>query len=268
MAAPDEASIPWPEHALAVSGGEILATHILPRMGHAARDFARAAAVCRGWRAAAGAETAVHNVYADVALEKTEAFMDLVWSPCGKYVAAADNSYRVFIWRTSTGALVSEWDLADSFKVPESTVHLDAVAFSRDSSQLLTLFLASDTFAVWSVPDGQLIAVRKYDVPGVMQPNYEYPDFGVPGSASQGLVGFTKNWAHVDLWDVSPPPEGGANLPRLRGRVDLDPVPAPDVNGERPFGSLKFSPDGSKFASAFFEVVYVYDVASLTRLAV
>ena len=63
MAAPNEdALIAWPDHPLAVSGGEIMATRILPLMGHNARDFARAAAVCRGWRAACQVVAATMSV--------------------------------------------------------------------------------------------------------------------------------------------------------------------------------------------------------------
>ena len=114
VAAPDEAPIAWPDHPLAVSGGEILATRILPLMGHNARDFARAAAVCRGWRAACRAAMPTVSVYREAALPQVEGQkrVALAWSPCGRFVAATlCRPFRLFMWRASTGALVNEWAL-------------------------------------------------------------------------------------------------------------------------------------------------------------
>ena len=109
VAAPDEAPIAWPDHPLAASGGEILATRILPLMGHNARDFARAAAVCRGWRAACRAATPTVGLYRETALQLPDrSHYGLAWSPCGKFIAATIcRPHSIFIWRASTGALVN-----------------------------------------------------------------------------------------------------------------------------------------------------------------
>ena len=271
--APDGAPIAWPDHPLAASGGEILATRILPLMGHNARDFARAAAVCRGWRAACRAAASTVSVYRGTALRPMEADMDadFVWSPCGKYVAATAchimHSPRLFIWRASTGALVNEWALATPAtailqEAIEHVIHTGIdVYFSRDGMRAMTLFIESNHFAIWSMPDGQLMAVN----PG--SSNYDYlasyhnADFGVPGSASDGLVGFAEEQGSVHLWDVSPQSEGGPIRPRLRSGVFFE----PHHIGFYP-GSFSFTPDGSKFVVAHAYDVYVYDVASLTQL--
>ena len=269
VAAPDKAPIAWPDHPLAASGGEILATRILPLMGHNARDFARAAAVCRGWRDVCRAATATLRVYRETTLQANDCkgHLILAWSPCGKFVAATvSRPPRLFIWRASTGALVNEWALA----TPATAVSRDilesadlwgvSVAFSRDSKQLLTLFnVSGDHFAVWSVPDGQLVAVNR-GAPG--SGHYSCPEFGVAGSSSDGLVGFgsTRNGA-VDLWDILPPPLGGRSTPQLRSHVDL----VPGRRTTKVF-SFAFSPDGFKFAAAYDRAAFVYDVASLTRL--
>ena len=110
--APREPSIAWPDHPLAASGGEILATRILPLLGHDARDFECAAAVCRGWRAVCRAATSTTlNVYRETTLQvgEKQTIAACAWSPCGKFVAAvADSPHRAFIWHASTGALASE----------------------------------------------------------------------------------------------------------------------------------------------------------------
>ena len=133
------------------------------------------------------------------------------------------------------------------------------MSFSRDGTRVLTLLFGTNSFALWSVPDGQLIAVNTADPSAI---EFDYADIGVPGSASDGLVGlFSSDSGAVCLWDVSPPTGGGANRPRLRSRVDLEPGDPWAIAY-----SLSFSPDGSKFAAIFRGVAYVYDVASLTRL--
>ena len=162
--------------------------------------------------------------------------------------------------------------------------------FSRDSARLLTFFENSDYFAVWSVSDGQLLAVNHPgdEVAWLERGFYKDPDFGVPGSASDGLIGFgSVSCSTVDLWDVSPPPEAGAcrprrqrhsgpSQPRRRIRLDLAPHHAeldpdegdPDED-KNAVDSFAFSRDGSKFAAAYRGTAchaYVYDVASLMRL--
>ena len=273
VAAPGEAPIAWPDHPLAASGGEILATRILPLMGHNARDFARAAAVCRGWRDACRAAAATMSVYRETVLQLAGDNSDkgdkFEWSPCGKFVAAAVYyPPRILIWRASTGALVNEWALATpATAVPQGILEKDiyvTVAFSPDSKRLLTLFSFSNHFAVWSVPDGQLLAVNRGDpADDIYALN---ADIGVPGSASDGLVGLGADIAlAVDLWDVSPSPEGGVVRPRLRSRVVLAPG-GDDVEDPDFVGSFAFSGDGSKFVASFRGTVQVYDVASLERL--
>ena len=177
---------------------------------------------------------------------------------------------RIFIWRTSTGALVNEWALETPATAPPEDPegllpYIACAVFSRDSTRVLTLRDQSDHFAVWSVPDGQLIAVNR-GAPG--GDSYLCADFGVPGSASEGLVGFgSATTADVDLWDVPPQSARGQDSrPRLRNRVSL--VPADDVSDGAFGSSFKFSPDGSKFAASFYGTAYVYDVASLARLGV
>ena len=63
--------------------------------------------------------------------------------------------------------------------------------------------------------------------------------------------------------------------PRLRSRVELEPGAVYDGDDgddpdhhECPAGSFAFSPNGSKFVATFLGSVYVFDVASLARLAV
>ena len=291
-AAPDEAPIAWPDHPLAASGGEILATRILPLMGHNARDFARAAAVCHGWRAACRAAITTLSLYRETALLQPgaaaalddddlyihpgipvdrEAPVDfLAWSPSGKFiVSAVRRPPRLFIWRASTGALVNEWALATpatavSQGLLENSVYDlgNSVAFSRDSTRVLTIVDQSNRFAVWSVPDGQLLVVHKGDPHGKV---YQCADFGAPGSASDGLIGFCSSDCTIDLWDISPPTEGGGgNRPRLRSRVDIKTDEYDDGLIFR--GSFKFSPDGSKFVTTSEGEIYVYDCGSLTRL--
>ena len=269
MAAPDEPPFAWPDHPLAASGGEILATRILPLMGHNARDFARAAAVCRGWRAACRAAAATLGVYRETTLQriKKEIDLTLAWTPCGKFIAAAvRDPPRFFIWRASTGALVKEWALnTPATAVPPDILIFGGdirVAFSGDSARVLTHIFGSNHFAVWSVPDGQLLAVNRGANGGDC---YQGADFGVPGSASDGLVGFGSSNGSIHLWDVSPPTEGRASRPRLRSRVNRAHGEESGSYIKNP-GSFKFSPDGSKFAATYGGIAYVYDVASLTRL--
>ena len=270
MAAPDEASLSWPDHPLAVSGDEILATRILPLMGHNARDFARAAAVCRGWRAACRAVSPTLTLYRETALTWMEngQIVYVVWSPCGKFFAVAPyDPPRIFIWRASTGALVNEWALATlATAVPQNFLgpYVSAgVVFSRDSTWVLTFIYDSTHFTIWSVPDGQLVAVNRGDPGGV---RYDCADFGVPGSASDGLLGlYSEDSGAIDLWDVLLLPEGGPSRPQQRSRVNL-------ARAEVYVGSndlaicFSFSPNGSKFVVTCDRAAYVYDVASLARL--
>ena len=264
MAALEEPPIAWPDHPLAVSDGEILAARILPLMGRNARDFARAAAVCRGWRAAFRAAAPTLSVYREAALQHVEGERNVIlaWSPCGKFVAATVGRLsRLFLWRASTGALLNEWALSKPATAAHPDIQEDAyevsVAFSRDSTRVLTLLGDSDHFAVWSVPDGQLLAVNPGDY---VDDFYNCVDFGVPGSASDGLVGFGSYEGIIYLWDVPPPLEGGVSRPSVRSRVNLGPV----LHMFK--GCCAFSPDGSKFLASFRGVAYVYDVASLARL--
>ena len=138
------------------------------------------------------------------------------------------------------------------------------MAFSRDSTRVVTVLKGSDHFAVWGVPGGQLLAVNRGDpADDIYALN---ADIGVPGSASDGLVGLGADIAlAVDLWDVSPSPEGGVVRPRLRSRVVLAPG-GDDVEDPGFTYGFKFSPDGSKFVVSFRGTVHVCDVASLARL--
>ena len=276
----DKAPIAWSDHSLAASGGEILVTRILPLMGHDARDFARAAAVCPGWRAACRVAAATVSVYREAALQPSIMSSNFAWSPCGKfYAAAVPSPPRIFIWRASTGALMKQWALATA----ATAVHRDflekaewsdaqplSMAFSRDSTRLLTLFPLSDHFAVWSVPDGQLVAVNKGSPNGGW---LSFPDFGVPGSASDGLVGFLFNDFAVELWALAPAATGGVSRPRRRARVQLAPevdeeyIENMEDDGESCDFSFAFSPNGSKFAVATRGKAYVYDIASRARIA-
>ena len=277
VTAPLEAPIAWPDHPLAASGGEILAARILPLMGHNARDFARAAAVCRGWRAACQAASATLSVYREITLppfdDRGHSEVNLMWSPCGNFVAATVcYPPRLFIWRASTGALVNDWALATpATAIPPNRlpcVDYVHVTFSRDSTRVLTHFEYFGHFAVWSVPDGQLLAVNQDD-DDFGSLSYGCVDFGVPGSASEGLVIFGVHYSFVaELWEVAPPPEGGGSHsePRLRSRVDLRLAPDEVPSEEKEIRDLSLSQDGSKFAATCGGVAHVYDVASLTRL--
>ena len=52
-------------------------------------------------------------VYRETALRPELSGLNVAWSPCGKFFAETVRyPPRVFIWRTSTGALVNEWALA------------------------------------------------------------------------------------------------------------------------------------------------------------
>ena len=238
-------------------------------MGHNARDFARAAAVCRGWRAACRASTSALNLYRETVLHPIEDEIEitLAWSPCGKFVAAAFNRRpRLFIWRASTGALVNEWALATpATAVPQDVLQFAEecgvainTAFSRDSTRVATLFNSTNHFAVWSMLDGRLLAVNRGDIGGG---SYMCATFGVPGSASDGLIGFASTDGFIDLWDVSLPRKRGPSRPRLRSRVDVGPGVRASFSND-----FSFSPDGSKFAAGLSNVAYVYDVASLTLI--
>ena len=263
--APVEPPVAWPDHPLAVSGGELLATRILPLVGHNARDFARAAAVCPGWRAACRAASTTLKMYRETALTQIEGEANFSWFPCGKLVAAAVyNPPRLFIWRASTGALLNEWALATPATVVPDYILEQAdyfptrVAFFRDYTRVLTLFDVSNHFAIWSVPEGQLLAVKRDRLSGV---RYNCASAGVPGSASDGLVGLGSSLGVIDLWDLTEPSNREAYRPYRRNRIDVEPA-------ERSGRLLDFalSGDGSKFAASFGSVTYVYDVASLTRL--
>ena len=166
--------------------------------------------------------------------------------------------------------MVKSWQIAPD-PGEESTLNDQRILFSRDGSRLLTHY---SMFAVWSVPDGRLIAsAAAADIDAGF---FRNADFGVPGSASDGLIGLgaAKDNSAAELWDISesptlPPPQAGRGglppiRPRLRSRVALQPA----VPGEGFFApaSLQFSPDGSKFAVAWRGVASVYDVASLARL--
>ena len=158
-------------------------------------------------------------------------------------------------WALETTAQGNPASLADDIRL----------AFSRDSTRVLTIIDESSHFSVWSVPDGQLMAANRGSLGS---DSYRCADFGVPESASDGLVGFSSHGtSKVDLWDVdvSPPgpPEGGPSRPRLRSRVDLASDGRPDVV----VNCLAYSPDGSRLAAACGGVAHVYDVASLTPLA-
>ena len=280
MATPDEPPIAWPDHPLAVSGGEILATRVLPRMGHNARDFAVAAAVCRGWRAACLAAAPTVSLYREMVLQPAEGEFgsSLAWSPCGNFLATtACHPPRLFIWRASTGALVNAWPLATaasdlSQAILENFVSI-RVTFSRDGARAATHFVGVEHFAVWSVPDGRLLVA----LPGEPEGDwFRHSDFGVPGSASDGLLGFASDDGIVSLWDVETPPEGeGGSRPHQRSRWDLAPSSEFGNGGVYIAESFAFSPDGFKFVASFCEasseacgVAYVYDVASLARLGV
>lgn len=262
-------ALEWPDHPLAVSGGEILMTRILPLLGHNARDFARAAAVCRGWRGAVRTATAARNVYREVALlpiiaptARDEEDVSFEWSPCGKFVVAtACRPPRLFIWRTSTGDLVTQFPIAE---VPPGLVDVPRLVFFSTDNKVLTMCNGFDDFSVWSVPDGRLIAANAGDL-GPHGGQYRSADFGIPGSASAGLVGFSSYFSFtVDLWTVD------AVRSRRQSRVELEPGAVFDVAEveDCPPSNFAFSPDGSKFVVAFLGTVYVFDVASLARLAV
>ena len=238
-----------------------MATRILPLMGHNARDFARAAAVCRGWRAACQVVAATMSVYRETELPEMNGSLttEVQWSPCSKFVAATTcGRPRLFIWRASTGALVNEWALATpATAVPDVIANRVSsyirVAFSRDSNRMITLFGNSTHFAVWSVPDGQLVSSNP--TPDLSPVLYNCADFGVPGSASNGLVGFggSKNCV-IHLWDVS------VSRPFMKSQILLpDGFTGIDT-------AVEFSPDGSKLLATGYNAAYVYDVASLTLI--
>ena len=289
-----DAPIAWPDHPLAISGGEILATRILPLMGHNARDLALAAAVCRGWRAACRAAAATLSVYREKELPRI-GFNVYSWSPLGKYIATvtapAENRYRMRVINTATGA-EHAWDLTmpvpdvDNEDLDDDRARVERVsfAFSRDNTRVLTLWEGTDAFAVWSVPDGGLLVAHPQetnahkrvdddDYASVMRfRGRQTIDVGVPGSASEGLVALAA--PTLQLWDVSPPPppcEGGVMRARLRAKLDLriGVSPAPSSSGH--CLGTSFSPNGSKFCAVAFDVengfrACVYDVASLARL--
>ena len=252
--------------------------------GHNARDFARTAAVCRGWTYMfRDTNLATDMAYKETVLqiprfiEQRDRWEDdesaeylewqptWTWSPCGLFILAAVFRYshtQFYLWRASTGALVSDWwhyqphslqSNFDDFHRMPTFAEGDRLAFSRDSAHVVTLIKNDHYFVVWSVLDGRMVADNEL-VPAAElgHPVYGCPDFGVPGSASDGLIGFgsMKPGAFVDLWTTTPM--------RRRCRVDL--------NGRTRTKSFAFSKDGSSFAAAYDYVVGLYDVASLTRL--
>ena len=278
----DEPPIAWPDHPLAASSGEILARCILPLVGHNARDFARAAAVCRGWRAACRAAKLTLSVYREWTMTMEDSFdSDFMWSPCGKFVAAVSHyPPRLFVWRASTGELRNSWSIeAPPTPVPEfpgfdnGEEHYFEIAFSRDGTRVLTCFNWGTQFAVWNVDDGRLLAINRGGNGGPPGNGYVAIDFGVPGSASGGLIALaatTVTGVIVDLWSVALPDDGDApTAPVQRDRVEviIYAEGGDDIDeGSNPPRTLVFSPDGSKFAFAFCEHAFVYDVASIVRL--
>ena len=267
--------IAWPDHPLAVSGGEILAARILPLLGHNARDFARAAAVCRGWRAACRAATAaLSRLYWVADLTEEDAVDSMfLWSPCGKLVAAITNfPPRIFMWRASTGA-VHEWSIEappspiPAFGGDDGDDQYFEIAFSRDSGHVLTCFRWSTQFAVWSVPDGRLVAIHRGQAGGPPGGGYTAIDF-----ASTGLIALaatTLTGVAVDLWTVDLLAGGGdPTEPIHHHQIILDGYGELDVvdEGSPAPRTLAFSPDGSKFAFAFSDDAYVFDVASHAQL--
>ena len=285
LAMADPPPIAWDDHPLAASGGEVMAQRVLPLMGHNACDYARAAVVCHGWTGPARAASATVRRYRETVLqipefrERYDRWEDdkdadqqeweptWVWSPCGLFVLAAVFRYshtQFYLWRASNGALVSDWwhyqpdslqrSLEDFYSRPKFAEG-DRLAFSRDSAHVVTLIKNDHYFVVWSVLDGRMVANNEL-VPAsdLGHPVYGCPDFGVPGTASAGLVGFgSMKTAFVDLWIVAGP------LPPTR-------LCSVNLNGNARTKCFAFSKDGASFAAAYDNTVCLYDVASLTRL--
>ena len=240
-----------------------MAQRILPLMGHNARDFARAAAVCRDWKALSRAAAATVGVYREAAFVASSNNAIYRWSSCGKFIAAITmyrehSPFRITLWRVSTGARAKEWDLP----LMPDPYHGGAtvwMVFSGDGTRLLTFRRGSDHFAIWSVPDGRRLAAHEGRSDGF---SYTSMDFGAGGLV--GCVGYTQRslvGARVDLWDVSHQP------PRIVNSMDL-----PDRPGNWSL-RLSFSQDGSKLITSSKRLNYgrldpvnVYDVASLTLL--
>lgn len=254
-------AVPWEDHPLAISGGELLAQRILPLLGHSARNIARAAAVCRGWRYACRAASPKMTMYRDgalVGLSWDQASSSAVtWSPCGKYIAAPlfiANGYqrRIVVWRASNFAVVFNREL-DGSSSPRFD-KIDHLAFSRNSA--LFAAVCGTKFVLWRVSDWALVAVATLNVPS----RRSFLDIGVSGSPPRGLIGL----ASVDSLDVTlwaSAVKVAVKVPAvavLRLRTFRTIKIAPNIlanyahiDDYGPFGvsSFAISPDGAVFAA-------------------
>ena len=262
----EEAATPiaWDMHPLAASGGQLMVQLILPHMGSNARDFARAAVVCRDWRVMVRQFRASTAVFREMRLALPHGaaieWQSCAWSRDSRLLAVVVMApFRAFVIEASTGAVLQALDLYRPMLFTSSTVaqqrRVAEAAFSRDGRQLLvTTPFASDYFAVHDLADGAPTAVH----PRTRDDSLTGPMWGVPGSASDGLIAVCSHKEDtVDVWRL-PSQQGGA-LQLVGHLADTGSSPS-----NEPFDA-SFSPDGDKLVVAYDSgLAIVYAVNTLT----
>lgn len=134
---------------------------------------------------------------------------------------------------------------------------------SRDGKYVLTQYGPGDENAHFALKCNRGEPLFEYT--GTLHDSFYFDaDFGVPGSASNGLLAFGGLWEPIiDVWDVSTPSNS-----HLRKRITLYPYnehpTRPDNNHS--LHHVSFSPDGSKLAALIYKTVYIYTVATWAHI--
>lgn len=193
-----------------------------------------------------------------------KSFPPFAWSPDGGIVASTfnDPSFRIILWKPTTGEKIA------TLVLPPNCVGMGFLSpvFSSDGSKVASAFEKGDQFAVWSVPDGRSVPDGlppiffqpcTPDADGVGAENMAKLSFGVPGSASNGLMGFASgDFMSVNLQGI----EGNNTAVQ---RINIGPFP-PECDGSHFATDFSFSPtNGNYFVVAFShldEAKYCRDV--------
>lgn len=268
-------AVPWPDHDLAASGGDIFRARVVPRMGSDAADYVRAGAVCRGWadamlRDAPQQRRAYRRSWALPCVDGCTGLPR--WSPCGAYfayVAWAEGGRawrRLFVYRAFDGAKVREIDLFANMRpdavdvVRFNNVDMDniTVAFLEGSARVIVV--ERNYFSVFDVASGARVLHRYVAIDagslgyGALALGHGRGAFAI-GSSNFGCADFdSADVGFVEVWDVR------AGTVR---RLEL-PVPAvfdPDDEFHLAVDDARFSPDGARLAVSFLGIVSAFDVS-------
>ena len=215
-------------------------------------------------------EESLVNVYREIGIStKYKNISKPTWSPCGKFIAAFNFGNRseppnVMLWQATTGIL-SEWAITTAFNPIKSSSDNHKYCEYRvrlvlSSTRLLVLDSTNDTFAMWSVPDGRLLAVRKENHTD-NRCFHRSIALGVPDTVSKDIVlfgGVHSAGAVICVWDVSTSPP--KKLHHLTLSLLLN-----ELIETQP-SSLSFSPDGSKFVTEYSGDIFVIDVVTLSTI--